>query len=78
MMNSPWRRVLWLLAALFVCAPAVAALALQTPAAVRTLGLVEVVFAQLVSWRLLRERISRREVTGLALLGVALVILLRR
>jgi hypothetical protein len=32
MMNSPWRRVLWLLAALFVCAPAVAALALQTPA----------------------------------------------
>jgi drug/metabolite transporter (DMT)-like permease len=54
------------------------AFALQTPAAVRTLGLVEVVFAQLVSWRLLRERISRLEVAGLALLGVALVILLRR
>jgi len=54
------------------------AFALQTPAAVRTLGLVEVVFAQLVSWRLLRERISRLEVAGLAVLGVALVILLRR
>jgi drug/metabolite transporter (DMT)-like permease len=54
------------------------ALALQTPAAVRTLGLIEVVFAQLVSWRLLRERITRREVAGLAILGIALVILLRR
>jgi drug/metabolite transporter (DMT)-like permease len=54
------------------------AFALQTPAVVRTLGLVEVVFAQLVSWRLLSERITRREVAGLALLGIALVILLRR
>lgn len=54
------------------------AFAVQTPAAVRTLGLIEVVFAQFVSWRLLREKISRREVAGLALLGVALVVLLRR
>jgi len=53
------------------------ALALQAAPAVRTLGLVEVVFAQLVSWRLLRERTSRRELAGMLLLGVALVLILR-
>jgi drug/metabolite transporter (DMT)-like permease len=53
------------------------ALALQAAPAVRTLGLVEVVFAQLVSWRLLREKTSRREIAGMALLGVALVMILR-
>ena len=53
------------------------ALALQTAPAVRTLGLVEVAFAQLVSWRLLREKISPREIVGLALLGVALVVILQ-
>src|ERR1051325_3495567 len=31
MTSHAWRRSLWLLAALFVCAPAVATLALQTP-----------------------------------------------
>ena len=31
MTSQAWRRSLWLLAALFVCAPAVATLALQTP-----------------------------------------------
>jgi drug/metabolite transporter (DMT)-like permease len=53
------------------------ALALQSAAAVRTLALVEVLFAQLVSWRLLRERISRREIAGMALLAVALIAILR-
>jgi drug/metabolite transporter (DMT)-like permease len=53
------------------------ALALQAAPAVRTLALVEVVFAQLVSWRLLRERISRREIVGMALLAVALIAILR-
>jgi len=53
------------------------AFALQTAPAVRTLGLVEVVFAQLVSWRLLRETITAREIAGLVLLGVALVAILQ-
>lgn len=53
------------------------AFALQTPAAVRTLGLVEVVFAHLVSWRLLGEKISRREAAGLVLLAVAVTLILR-
>jgi drug/metabolite transporter (DMT)-like permease len=54
------------------------AFALQTPAAVRTLGLVEVVFAQAVSWRILRERLSAREGVGLALLVLAVILILRR
>ncbi|HXV07134.1 MAG TPA: EamA family transporter [Burkholderiales bacterium] len=53
------------------------ALALQAAPAVRTLALVEVVFAQLVSWRLLREKVSRREIAGMALLAVALIVILR-
>jgi drug/metabolite transporter (DMT)-like permease len=53
------------------------ALALQAAPAVRTLGLVEVAFAQIVSWRLLRETITAREIAGLALLGVALVVILQ-
>ncbi len=52
------------------------AFALAETAAVRTLGLVELVFAQLLSRRLFKERTSLREVAGLALLalGVALVL----
>ena len=56
----------------------VLAFALQTPAAVRTLCLVEVVFAQLVSWRILREKLSAREVGGLVLLAAAVAIILQR
>jgi drug/metabolite transporter (DMT)-like permease len=54
------------------------AFALHTPAAVRTLGLVEMVFAQAVSWRLLRERLAAREVTGLVLLTAAVAVILQR
>jgi drug/metabolite transporter (DMT)-like permease len=54
------------------------AFALQTPAAVRTLGLVEVVFAQAVSWRILREKLSQREGAGLALLLLAVALILQR
>ena len=51
--------------------------ALTTAANVRTLALVEVVFAQLVSGRLLRETVHRREAFGMALivLGVAILLL---
>lgn len=53
------------------------AFALHTPAAVRTLALVEVVFAQLLSWRVFRERVGPREAVGLLLLAVAVVAILR-
>jgi drug/metabolite transporter (DMT)-like permease len=54
------------------------AFALQSAPAVRTLGLVEVAFAQLVSWRVFRERITLREVAGLVLLAIALAAILHR
>jgi drug/metabolite transporter (DMT)-like permease len=53
------------------------AFALEAAPAVRTLALVEVVFAQAVSWQMFNERVGRREVAGLLLLGVALVAILR-
>jgi drug/metabolite transporter (DMT)-like permease len=53
------------------------AFALQAAPAVRTLALIEVFFAQAVSWRVFKERIGRREAAGLLLLGVALVAILR-
>lgn len=53
------------------------AMTLEPVAHVRTLGLVEVLFSYLVSLRLFRERLTRLEVAGLALLvlGVAIITL---
>ncbi|HXR58248.1 MAG TPA: DMT family transporter [Burkholderiales bacterium] len=53
------------------------AFAIEPAAHVRTLGLVELVFASLVSLKLFRERLSRRESAGMAFLaaGVAAVTL---
>ena len=48
------------------------AFALTTAANVRTLGMVEVVFSYLVSHRLLREKLSRTDQLGLALVGAGL------
>ena len=50
--------------------------AIASAAQVRTLGLVEVLFAQLVSRRFMNEGVSRRELAGVALIavGVALII----
>jgi drug/metabolite transporter (DMT)-like permease len=53
------------------------AFALEPAPAVRTLALVEVIFAQAVSWRVFKERVGRRELAGLLLLVVALVGILR-
>jgi drug/metabolite transporter (DMT)-like permease len=53
------------------------AFALEAAPAVRTLALVEVVFAQAVSWRVFKERVGRREMAAFLLLGVALVAILR-
>lgn len=52
------------------------AFALQAAPAVRTLGLIEVLFAQLASWRLMREKMARREWIALAMLLAALVAIL--
>jgi uncharacterized membrane protein len=53
------------------------AFALEPVAHVRTLGLIELVFAYAVSRRLFRERLSRLELGGMALLalGVGLIVL---
>jgi drug/metabolite transporter (DMT)-like permease len=53
------------------------AFAIEPVAHVRTLGLVELVFSYLVSLKLFRERLTKRELGGMALLalGVALVTL---
>ncbi|WP_235964824.1 EamA/RhaT family transporter [Caenimonas soli] len=51
------------------------AFALTTAANVRTLGMIEVVFSYLVSHRLLREKLSRVDQAGLALVGAGLLAL---
>ena len=50
------------------------AMALEPVAHVRTLGLVELLFALVVSRRVFRERLGRLELAGFALLGLGLVI----
>ena len=52
------------------------AFAIETAARVRTLALVEIFFAQMISGRLFKERSSRHELTGLVLvaLGCALIV----
>jgi len=52
------------------------AFALTTATRVRTLALIEVIFAQAVSLRLFREGVSRREWAGMALIVAAVVVLL--
>jgi len=53
------------------------AFAIEPVAHVRTLGLVELVFSYAVSRRLFRERLSRRELAGMALLALGVVLVLR-
>jgi drug/metabolite transporter (DMT)-like permease len=52
------------------------AFSLQTAAAVRTVGLVEILFAQAASRRLFAQRESRREALGIALTLAGLLLLL--
>jgi drug/metabolite transporter (DMT)-like permease len=52
------------------------AFALTSAARVRTLALVEVIFAQLVSLRLFREGMSRSELIGMTLIVVAVIVLI--
>jgi len=70
-----WRRSLF---AGFMGAAASAgwftAMAIEPVAHVRTLGLVELLFASIVSRKIFRERLSRLEIAGMALLTLGLVI----
>jgi uncharacterized membrane protein len=52
------------------------AFALETAAKVRTLGLIEILFAQVLSRNLFKQRVASREVVGICLivLGVALLL----
>ena len=53
----------------------VTAYAMQSAAAVRTLGMVEVVFSYLVSRRMLSEQFNRAELLGMALMVLGLVLI---
>jgi drug/metabolite transporter (DMT)-like permease len=53
------------------------AFALEPVAHVRTLGLVELIFSYLVSLRIFREKLSRRELGGIALLAIGVFLVLR-
>ena len=46
-------------------------------AAVRTLGLTEILFAQVLSRRMMKERPSRREMVGIGLLVLGVILVLR-
>jgi drug/metabolite transporter (DMT)-like permease len=52
------------------------AFALTSAARVRTLALIEVIFAQLVSLRLFREGMTRGELIGMGLIVIAVIVLI--
>ncbi len=53
------------------------AFAITSAAAVRTLALVEMIFAQVVSRQAFRQATSRRELVGMVLIGIAVIVLLQ-
>ncbi len=52
------------------------AFAIQSAAKVRTLALVEVIFAQIVSRRLFRQGVARHEILGMAMIVLGVIVLL--
>jgi len=53
------------------------AFAIESPARIRTLALIEIVFAQIISRKILSQRQSGREVIGVIVLLIGVVIVLR-
>ncbi len=53
------------------------AFAIESPARIRTLGLIEILFAQLISRQIFSQKQSAREIAGMMLLVVGVVIVLR-
>jgi drug/metabolite transporter (DMT)-like permease len=54
------------------------AFAIEPVAHVRTLGLVELIFSYLVSLRLFREKLSRKELGGIGLLAIGVILVLQQ
>jgi drug/metabolite transporter (DMT)-like permease len=54
------------------------AMAIEPVAHVRTLGLVELVFSAIVSRRFFREKMTRREWTGMCLLVAGVIVITLR
>jgi drug/metabolite transporter (DMT)-like permease len=54
------------------------AMAIEPAAHVRTLGLIELLFSYVISRRVFRERLTRQELAGVALLTLALVVVTLR
>jgi drug/metabolite transporter (DMT)-like permease len=54
------------------------AFALEPVAHVRTLGLIELVFSYAVSRRIFKERLSRSDVAGIALIALGVVVITLR
>ena len=54
------------------------AMAIEPAAHVRTLGLIELLFSYMISRRVFQERLTRRELAGVALLALALVVVTLR
>ena len=52
------------------------AFALETAAKVRTLGLIEILFAQVLSRNLFKQSIASREALGIFLIALGVVLLL--
>lgn len=52
------------------------ALSINTAAHVRTLGLIEVVFAQIITWRMFKQGASRRELIGMTMIIAGVIELL--
>jgi uncharacterized membrane protein len=52
------------------------AFALETAAKVRTLALIEILFAQIVSRNLFKQRLASREALGIGLIIVGVIVLL--
>lgn len=53
------------------------AFAIETPAKIRTLGLIEIVFAQIISRRIFSQQQNRTELIGMAVLLAGVVLVLR-
>lgn len=74
---TAWRRTVWVgVTGMLGSLGWFTAFALQNAALVRTLGQVEIVFTLIVSTLVFRERLSRREATGIALVVLSVVLLI--
>ena len=51
------------------------AFAIDTAARIRTLALIEMIFAQIVTKRIFRQQISTREIAGMAIMIAGVVLL---